>query len=141
MESKFFNLEIITPQKIIYQQQVKHIRLPGVDGYFGIKAGHAPFVTSLRIGEIKVDLEHDTKYFATSGGVVEVLPHKTTVLVETAEEATEIDVERAIYAKERAKRRMTERVPGTDLERAKDAWYRAINRLKIARKVKQMETK
>jgi F-type H+-transporting ATPase subunit epsilon len=139
MEDKFFNLEIITPQKIIYQQQVKHIRLPGVDGYFGIMAGHAPFITSLAIGEIKVDLENDTKFFATSGGVVEVLPQTTSVLVETAEEASQIDVERAIYAKERAKRRLTERVPGTDIERAKDAWYKALNRLKIARRIKHSE--
>ncbi len=140
MDDKFFNLEIITPQKIIYQQQVKHIRLPGADGYFGIKAGHAPFITSLAIGEIKVDLENETKIFATSGGVVEVLPHKTSVLVETAEDASQIDIERAIYAKDRAKREMAERVPGTDLERAKDAWYRAVNRLKIARKLKQAES-
>ncbi len=140
MEDKFFNLEIITPQKIIYQQQVKHIRLPGVDGYFGIMAGHAPFITSLAIGEIKVELEDEIKLFATSGGVVEVLPHKTSVLVETAEDATQIDIERAIHAKDRAKRRITERVPGTDLERARDAWYRAVNRLKIARKIKKLES-
>lgn len=139
MEAKYFNLEIITPQKIIYQHQVKHIRLPGVDGYFGIMAGHAPFITSLAIGEIKVDLENDTKFFAASGGVVEVLPHTTSVLVETAEDASQIDIERAIYAKDRAKRRLTERVPGTDLERARDAWFRAVNRLKIARKLKQTE--
>jgi F-type H+-transporting ATPase subunit epsilon len=139
MNDKFFNLEIITPQKIIYQQQVKHIRLPGVDGYFGIMTSHAPFITSLAIGEIKVDLENDIKFFATSGGVVEVLPQITSVLVETAEEASQIDVERAIYAKERAIRRLTERVPGTDLERAKDAWYKALNRLKIAKKIKYFE--
>lgn len=139
MEAKFFNLEIITPQKIIYQCEVKHIRLPGVDGYLGIKAGHAPFITSLAVGEIKADLAYETKIFATSGGIVEVLPHKTSVLVETAEDASQIDIERAIYAKDRAKRRMAERVPGTDLERAKDAWYRAVNRLKIAHKLKPPE--
>lgn len=139
MEDKFINLEIITPQKIIYQHQVKHIRLPGVDGYFGIMAGHAPFITSLVVGEIKVDLENDTKYFATSGGTVEVLPHTATVLVETAEEATEIDVERAIYAKERAQRRLGEKVPGMNIERAKDAWFKAINRIKIAKKIKHLD--
>ncbi len=134
MNDKYFDLEIITPFQIIYQEKVKHIRMPGTEGYFGILANHAPFVTSLKVGEIKVDLENETKYFATSGGTVEVLPHKTTILVETAEEATQIDVERAIYAKERAQRRLTEKVPGTDLERAKDAWFRAINRLKVSKK-------
>jgi len=135
MSDKYFDLEIITPFRIIYQQKVKHIRVPGTEGYFGIKANHAPFITTLKIGELKVDLENETKYFATSGGTVEVLPHKTMVLVETAEEATQIDVERAIYAKERAQRRLTEKVPGTDIERAKDAWYRAVNRLKISQKL------
>ena len=134
MEEKLFDLEIITPLKIIYQHQVKYIRLPGAEGYIGIMANHAPLVTTLRIGEIKIDQGDETKYFAISGGTVEVLPHKTTVLVETAEEATQIDVERAIYAKERAKRRMTEKVPGTEIERAKDAWFRAKNRLKVAKK-------
>jgi len=135
METKFFDLEIITPFQIIYQQKVKHIRLPGTEGYFGIMANHAPFVTSLMIGELKIDLENDTKFFATSGGTVEVLPHKSTVLVETAEDASQIGIERAIYAKERAQRRLEERVPGTDIKRAKDAWYRADNRLKISKKV------
>ena len=134
MEEKLFDLEIITPFKIIYQQKVKHIRLPGTEGYIGIMANHAPLVTTLKVGEIKVDLENETKYFATSGGTVEVLPQKTTVLVESAEEATQIDVERAIYAKERAQRRMAEKVPGTDIKRAKDAWFRAENRLKVAKK-------
>lgn len=135
MDAKFFDLEIITPFQIIYQHKVKHVRLPGTEGYFGIMANHAPFVTSLRIGELKVDLEDETKFFASSGGIVEVLPHKTTVLVETAEEASEIDIERAIYARDRAQRRLTEKVPGTDIERAKDAWFRADNRLKISKKM------
>jgi len=135
MDDHFFDLEIITPFRIIYQEKVKSIRIPGCEGYFGVMANHTPFITTLCIGEIKVQLENEVKYFATSGGTVEVLPKKTTVLVETAEEATQIDVERAIYAKERAQRRLTEKVPGTDIERAKDAWFRAINRIKVAKKL------
>lgn len=134
MEDKYFKLEIITPFQIIYQQQVKHIRMPGTEGYFGVLAGHAPFITTLRTGEIKVDLEHDTKYFATSGGTVEVLPHSVTVLVETAEEASQIDVARALAAKGRAEKRLKEKSPDTDLERAKAALLRAINRIGVAQR-------
>ncbi|MFZ5516682.1 MAG: ATP synthase F1 subunit epsilon [Candidatus Zhuqueibacterota bacterium] len=137
MRDKYFDFEIITPFKIVYHEKVTHTHMPGIDGYFGVKAGHAPFITTLRIGEIEVDIDNERKFFATSGGTVEVLPHKTTVLVETAESATEIDESRAIFSKERAERRLAERVPGTDLERAKDAWFRAKNRLKISRKVHQ----
>lgn len=134
MEGKYFNLEIITPLQIIYQQQVKHIRMPGTEGYFGILAGHAPFITTLRVGEIKVDLENETKYFATSGGTVEVLPHSVTVLVETAEEASQIDLARALAAKGRAEKRLQEKSPDTDLDRAKAARQRAINRIEIAQR-------
>lgn len=134
MKEKYFKLEILTPFQIIYQDNVKHLRAPGNDGYFGILAGHAPFITTLAIGEIKVDLENETKYFATSGGIIEVLPHSATILVETAEEAGTIDIERAIYAKDRAGRRLVEKAPDIDLERSKRALLRAINRLKISKK-------
>lgn len=136
MKENFFKLEIITPFKIIYQHQVRHIRAPGTEGYFGIMAGHEPFITTLKVGEIKVDLENETKYFATSGGTIEVLPHTTTILVETAEEASTIDVERSIYAKDRAERRLREKAPDTDLERAKQALIRAMNRLKISKRIR-----
>ncbi len=135
--NKVFDLEIITPLEVLYKSEVKHIRVPGIEGYFGILAGHTPFVTTLSQGEIKVDQQNnESKYFATSGGIVEVLPQKTTVLVETAEEAIEIDIERAIYSKERAERRLKEKAPETDIERAKAALAKADNRIKIYKKLK-----
>jgi len=134
---KVFDLEIITPLEVLYKAEIKHIRVPGTEGYFGILSGHTPFVTTLQSGEIKVDHENgESKYFATSGGIVEVLPEKTTVLVETAEEAVEIDVERAIHAKERAEKRLSERTSETDIERAKAALTKAINRIKVFKKFK-----
>ena len=134
---KVFDLEIITPLEILYKSLVRHIRVPGTEGYFGILAGHTPFVTTLGPGEIKVDLENgETKYFATSGGIVEVLPEMTKVLVETAEDAREINVERAIYAKERAERRLADKPPDTDIERARNALTKADIRIKISKKVK-----
>ena len=134
---KIFDLEIISPVGVLYREKIKHIKMPGTEGYFGILAGHEPFVTTLATGEIKVDLENNqTKYFATSGGIVEVLPNVTTILVETAEEATAIDVERAIYAKERAERRLTDKALDADLERAKLALVKAVNRIKVSKKTK-----
>lgn len=134
---KVFDLEIISPIGVLYREKIKHIKIPGAEGYFGILAGHEPFVTTLATGEIKIDLENNkTKYFATSGGIVEVLPNVTTILVETAEEAAEIDIERAIFAKERAARRLTEKALDADLERAKFALAKAINRIKVSKKIK-----
>ena len=135
--NKLFDLEIITPIEVLFKAKVKHIRLPGTEGYLGILAGHAPLVTTLRIGEIKIDLENnETKYFANSGGIAEVFPNKTSVLVETAEEATQIDVERAISAKERAERRLADKVTETDIERDRQLLAKAINRIKISNMVK-----
>jgi len=134
MKDKFFTLEIITPFQILYQDEVKHLRAPGINGYFGVLAGHAPFITALRIGEIKVNLEKETKYFATSGGTIEVLPHKTTILVETAEEASTINTERSKQAKSRAENRLTEKTSSLDIERAHNALQKAINRLNVSKR-------
>ncbi len=136
MQQKLLNLEIITPTKIIYQKNIKHIRLPANDGYVGILAGHAPFIYSLQIGEIKVDLKNEVRYFAASSGIVEVLPATVTVLIETAEEANDIDIERAIYARERAFLRLSEKSTDIDKQRAKKALKKADNRLKTSKRVK-----
>lgn len=135
MKEKFFNLEIVTPFQILYHEKVKHVRLPGTEGYFGILAGHAPFVTTLKIGEIKVNLEHETKYFATSGGIVEVLPYSTTILVETAEEASQIDLKRAIDAKKHAKEQLKMKLKEMEEQQAQDALLRAENRLSVAKHI------
>ncbi len=136
MKEKFFDLEIVTPLQVIYHEKVKHVRLPGTEGYFGILAGHAPFITTLKIGEIKVDLEYETKFFATSGGVVEVLPCSTIILVETAEEASQIDLKRALEAKKRAKESLKSKSKEIDSQQAQDALLKADNRLSIAKHLK-----
>ena len=134
MKEKYFKLEIVTPFQIIYQDKIRHVRMPGTEGSFGVLAGHAPLITTLGIGEIKVELKDEIRYFATSGGIIEVLPYTTTVLVETAEEASQIDVERATSSKKRAQKRLKEKSPDTDMERAKIALQKAVNRLKISKK-------
>jgi len=138
MDSKYYKLEIITPFQILYQDDVKHIRIPAEEGYWGILVGHAPSLLRLKVGEVKVETEHETKYYSTSGGIAEIMPHQTTLLVETSEEASQIDVERAIYARDRAQRRLTEKLPTTDRNRAQIALEKANNRLKIAKKIKQL---
>ena len=141
MKNKLFKFEIVTPNRIVYQAEAKHIRLPAFDGYIGIKVGHAPLVTTLSVGEITVDQENTAKYFSVSGGVVEVLPHVTTVLVETAEEASEIDPARAIEARNRALQRLKDRSKIFDQHRAKLALEKANNRIKVSKEVKKSSEK
>ena len=129
---KYFQLEIITPHRIVFSQKVRHVVAPGRTGYFGILANHLPYLTALQIGRIEAESEDGTKLFATSGGYVEVLNNKMTVLAESAEEASEIDIQRAERARERAEQRLKAKDPSTDINRAKAALLRALNRIQVA---------
>jgi len=136
MSEKVFKLEIVTPFNLVFSGDVKYVRVPGVEGLFGVLDRHTPFLTALQIGEIKVEDPKDTRYFATSGGIVEVLPDSVTILAETADEAHEIDFARAEEAVKRARKRLSERKHDVDTVRAHNALYRAINRMRIARRAK-----
>ncbi len=128
-------LEILTPEKTVYSDEVSAVRLPGVNGYFGVQPGHTLLLAALDIGEIKVQTGSETQFFATSGGMAEILPHSISVLAQAAEPAAAIDVKRAQQAKERAEKRLQEGKQAWDVMRAKAALLRAINRIRVASKV------
>ena len=118
---------------MIFDGDVTSVTAPGVEGNFQILAGHIPFLTALDVGEIRVNETADTpRHLATSGGVFEVLRTGVTVLVETAEWASEIDVERAEKAFERAQAQLTTNAPDLNRPRAEAALARAQNRIKVA---------
>lgn len=132
MFEKRFKLEIITPQRAMYEGEVTTVRAPGVVAPFAVLAKHTPFLSLLEVGEI-IFRETDTpQYMFISGGVLEVLRTGVTVLLETAEWANEIDIERAQRARERAQQRLLQPHPDTDVQRAEAALARALNRLKVA---------
>ncbi len=127
-------LEILTPQNSVYSDEVTSVQLPGVDGYFGIFPGHTPYLSALKVGEIKVEVDGHSNYFATSGGVAEVLPGGISVLAESCESANDIDLKRAEAAKERARKRIDEGRKEWNVARAQIALTRAINRIGISQK-------
>jgi F-type H+-transporting ATPase subunit epsilon len=130
---KPFHIEIVTPARTILKGEVTSLSAPGVAGGFQVLYNHAPMISTLGIGEIKVkDSSGKDASYATSGGFVEVKSNKVIVLVETAESASSIDVERARAAKERAATRLSSRSPDVDIARAKAALLRALNRIHIA---------
>jgi F-type H+-transporting ATPase subunit epsilon len=92
-----FQLEIVTPERMVVSEQVEELQLPGRKGYLGILAGHAPLVTELAAGEITYRKKGDANVtrLAVAWGFAEVLPTKTTMLAEVAERPEEIDVEGA----------------------------------------------
>lgn len=96
------NFEIITPEKLLVQEEVDMVEATGEMGEFGLLPGHTKFLTTIGIGEIRYMKAGKTRHIATSGGFGEVTEDKVTFLVDTAEFAEEIDIERAKIAKERA---------------------------------------
>ena len=132
MLNRSFHVEIRTPEQLIYEGDVASIRAPGVEGNFEILAGHLPFLTALDIGEIRIRESETPQLMAISGGVFEVLRTGVTALVETAEWASEIDVERAENARERAQTELTAEAPDLNRPQAEAALARAKNRIKVA---------
>ena len=129
------NLEVVTPTKLVVSDQVDLCTVPGTEGAFGVMANHAPILSTLSIGEMHYDKDGNITTLAISGGFVEVSQNRMTVLAEAAEIAEDIDVDRALRAKERAEKRLQEAASGRediDIARAKAALARALTRLKVA---------
>ena len=99
-------LEVVTPTGPVVSQEVDIVTAPGVDGEFGVLANHAPFLTTIKIGALTYKQGNNTEVFMVSGGFCEVSNNKITFLVESAEKGSDIDVERALRAKERAEKRL-----------------------------------
>jgi F-type H+-transporting ATPase subunit epsilon len=132
--SKTFRLDIVTPQGKVISEPVESLRAPGVEGSFGVLAGHTPFLTPLQIGTVELTQEGKTRRLAVSGGFIEVMPDHTAILAQTAEFAENIDVERAIAARHRAEERLKAHQETLDETRARAALERALNRIRIAGK-------
>ena len=129
------NIEIITPSKVTFSGGAKSITIPGTQGNFQVLFNHAPIISTFETGLVKVNIDdNNTMIFATGGGTVEVNKNHVLVLADSLEEVSSIDVTRAGKALERAKKRIEEKSPATDLDRAQLALKRAINRILIVEK-------
>ncbi|MFO8239611.1 MAG: F0F1 ATP synthase subunit epsilon [Dissulfuribacterales bacterium] len=128
-------LEVVTPSRLLVSEEVELATAPGTEGVFGAMANHSPLLAPLKIGEVHYLNEGNTVRIALSGGFCDVSNNRMTVLAESAELSTEIDVDRALKAKERAERRLQEaeaRKEDIDLARAQAAFARALTRIHIA---------
>ena len=129
------HLEVVTPEKIVVSEEAQIVASPGSLGEFGVLTGHTPFLTTLKTGMIRyTDVNGKEHYVFVSGGFAEALPDKVTVLAESAERRSNIDVERAKAAQERAEQRLTEdrSRENIDFSRAKEALDRAMVRVRTA---------
>ena len=127
-----FEIEIVTPDRLVVKDYADEMQIPGKNGYLGILAGHAPLITELDVGEITYRTNLQTERLAVAWGFAEVLPDKVTVLAETAERPGEIDVPRAQEAKQRAEEKLKSGDPDVNYPRALNALRRAEVRLAVA---------
>ncbi len=127
-------LEIVTPDQVVLSSDVEYVGAPGVDGEFGVLAGHIPLLTALSIGTLVYRIGNKDYMAFIAGGFAEVADNKITILAQAAELAENIDVERAEKAKARAEERLqnAKHQDGIDIVRAENAMKRALTRLKIA---------
>jgi F-type H+-transporting ATPase subunit epsilon len=126
-------LEIVTPERKVYEEDVNMVVVKGVAGELGILPNHIPLVTPLKIAPVKA--KRDGKpddYIAVHGGFMEVRKDKVVILAEAAELGQDIDLDRAREAKERAERRLTDKSTELDHKRAEAALQRAMSRISVA---------
>jgi F-type H+-transporting ATPase subunit epsilon len=129
-------LEVVTPDGARVNEEVDIVNAPGFGGDFGVLANHAPFLSTIKIGALTYESGKERKSLMVSGGFCEVSNNKITFLVESAEYGSDIDVERAMRAKERAEKRLVQAAQQAEdfnKKRAEVALQRVIVRLKIAR--------
>jgi F-type H+-transporting ATPase subunit epsilon len=127
-------LDIVTAERLVYSDEADMVTAPGSLGELGILPRHAPLLTTLRPGELRVKQGTDEVSLAIGGGFLEVRDNRVLVLADTAERAEEIDVERARAAEERAQRLLAEMGETQDLAQAAAALQRSRVRLKVARR-------
>ena len=127
------HLEIVTPEKLAYQDEVDSVQLPGSEGELGVLPHHAPLITTLGAGELRLRKGADEESFAIVGGFLQVLPDKVVVMAETADMASEIDLEKAQEARRNAEQMLEGGyVEGTDLAAARAALQAALIRIRVA---------
>ena len=127
-------LEIITAERQVYSDEVDAVVAPGIEGQLGILPHHAPLMTVLQPGELLIRKGGEEAYLAVTGGFMEVLGNKVTVLADAAERSDEIDEQRAQEAIEQAQERIRNRGSDEQLEEALRSLRRAQVRVGIARR-------
>jgi F-type H+-transporting ATPase subunit epsilon len=126
------NLEVITPEKLALRETVDEVIVPGLEGELGILPEHTPVISQLKTGILTYRQGSESKRMHVSGGFVEVLPDRVSVLSDVAERPEEIDLERAQKARERAEKQLSSWSEGVDFRQAELKLERALTRIQLA---------
>ena len=126
-------VDIVTAERLVYSEEgVERLIVPGVEGELGVLTLHAPLLTMIQPGVLRIVKGGDEVEMAITGGFIEVRQNRVTILADAAERAEEIDTVRAEEARRRAQRQLEERASEEDLARAEASLARALARLKVA---------
>jgi len=126
-------VDIVTAERLVYSEEgVERLIVPGVEGELGVLTLHAPLLTMIQPGVLRIVKGGDEVEMAITGGFIEVRQNRVTILADAAERAEEIDAVRAEEARRRAQRVLEERISEEDLARAEASLARALARLKVA---------
>ncbi|MBI2869568.1 MAG: F0F1 ATP synthase subunit epsilon [Chloroflexi bacterium] len=130
-------LDVVTAERVVFSGDIDMVIAPGVMGELGILPRHAPLMTMLQPGELRIKRDNREESLVVTGGFLEVRPDRVIVLADAAERAEEIDVDRAAAAKKRAEERLAQKHAGTlDEMKAEAALRRAIARLRTVEKTR-----
>ncbi len=133
-------LEIVTPEKMVYSDEVDAIQAWGVEGQLGILPHHAPLMTILQPGDLVIRKGHEEDYITLAGGFLEVRPDKVVILADASERAEEIDVARAEAAKQKAQIALKEAATPADAAAAEAALRRSLARLRAVERMRRKRT-
>lgn len=128
-------LEVVTPDKLIFSEEVDQVSAPGSEGDFGVLPGHCHFLSTLRIGELNYRIGEKTQFMSILWGFAEVTPTKVTILAEIAEKAEDIDVDRAREAVTKAEQHLERGGIPSEVEEAKVSLEKARLRQKVAERL------
>lgn len=129
-------LQIVSADRSLVNEQVDEVQIPGADGYFGVLPGHTPLLATLQVGQLWYRQGTDKQFMSIAFGFAEVQPDRVTILAQIAEKADEIDIARAEAAKKRAEERLAKPTMDLDFERARIALLKSLIRLQVASRVR-----
>ena len=129
---QYLNLQIVSGERSLVNEQVDEVEIPGSEGYFGVLPGHTPMLAMLGVGELWYRKGGVTHYLSIAEGFAEVQPDRVTILAQIAESADQIDIARAEAAKRRAEERLARPVMDIDSDRARIALLKSLMRLQVA---------
>jgi F-type H+-transporting ATPase subunit epsilon len=125
-------LQIVSAERMLVNETVDEVQIPGADGYLGVLPGHTPLLTTLQVGQLWYRRGEMKVHLSIAFGFAEIQPDRVTILAQIAEKADEIDISRAETAKRRAEERLAKPTTDMDFERARVALLKALVRLNVA---------